>query len=189
MPGDGGRPRPTRRRTGVPVTSTCGWRTSAAARVSFEPSTRWSSSTPRRRPGPGSRSRTTSARSSMPSSRSTTTPTSRRSSPHTFSTSSASWMPSTRMRLARATRAPGGRRGDRARRGAGGGRAAPRGRGDEACTAGRRGGSRRASAAAAWAAPWRSRSTTRGVGERLDRPDDAAGAVLDTSPRRAATVG
>ena len=45
---------------GVPVTSTCGWRTCSAARVSFEPSTRWSSSTPRRRPGPGSRSRTTS---------------------------------------------------------------------------------------------------------------------------------
>ena len=39
----------------------------------------------------------------MPSSRSTTMPSWRRSSPHTRSTSSASWMPSTRMRLAFAT--------------------------------------------------------------------------------------
>ena len=68
-------------------------------------------------------------RSSTPSSISTTTPSTRRSSPHTFSTSSASCRPSTRIREARAVRAralrttteparrPGrpGRRGSRGR--------------------------------------------------------------------------
>src|SRR5581483_4617738 len=87
------------------VTRTWGWRTSAASRDSLLPATRWSTSTPRRRPGPGANSATTSARWSTPSSRSTTTPSSRRSSPQTFSTSSASWTPSTRIRLGWATRA------------------------------------------------------------------------------------
>ena len=41
----------------------------------------------------------------MPSRRSTTTPSTRRSSPQTRSTSAASWTPSTRMREARAVRA------------------------------------------------------------------------------------
>ena len=81
------------------MTSTCGWRPSSASRASLLPATRWSSSTPSRRPGPGRTSRTTSSRWSAPSSRSTTTPSMRRSSPHTFSTSSASCTPSTRMRL------------------------------------------------------------------------------------------
>jgi hypothetical protein len=45
------------------------------------------------RPGPNAR--TTAGRSSMPSRYSTATPTSRRSSPQTFSTSAASWTPST----------------------------------------------------------------------------------------------
>ena len=53
--------------------------------------------------GPGPKSRRIATRSSTPSSISTTTPSMRRSSPHTFSTSSASCRPSTRMRLARAT--------------------------------------------------------------------------------------
>ena len=62
---------------------------------SFDPGTRWSTSTPSRRPGPGPNRATASARSSTPSSISTTTPSTRRSSPHTFSTSSASCLPST----------------------------------------------------------------------------------------------
>ena len=45
------------------------------------------------------------ARSSTPPRCSTTTPSTRRSSPQTFSTSSASWRPSTKIRLSRATRA------------------------------------------------------------------------------------
>ena len=69
------------------------------------PATRWSTRTPTRRSGPGRKSRRCSARSSTPSRYSTTTPSTRRSSPHTFSTSSASWRPSTKIRLARATRA------------------------------------------------------------------------------------
>ena len=44
----------------------------------------------------------------MPCIGSTTTPRSRRSSPHTCSTSSASWRPSTQIRLAAATRAGAG---------------------------------------------------------------------------------
>ena len=69
------------------------------------PATRWSSSTPSRWPGPGANARTSSSRWSAPSSRSTTIPSTRRSSPHTFSTSSASCTPSTQIRLPRATRA------------------------------------------------------------------------------------
>ena len=84
---------------GWPTTSTCGPRweraTSAAMRLSLEPATRWSTRTPTRRPGPGENSRRCPARSSTPPRYSTTTPSSRRSSPHTFSTSSASWRPST----------------------------------------------------------------------------------------------
>ena len=77
----------------------------AAIRLSLEPRTRWSTSTPTRRCGPGLKSRRWSARSSTPPRYSTTTPSMRRSSPQTFSTSSASWRPSTKIRLARATRA------------------------------------------------------------------------------------
>ena len=60
--------------------------------------------------------RTAAARSSMPSSGSTTTPSMRRSSPQIRSTRAASWMPSTQIRLALATCAsyPGDR--DRTRR-------------------------------------------------------------------------
>ncbi len=58
-------------------------------------------------------------------------PSMRRSSPHTFSTSSASWRPSTRMRLARATRAGGSRDRHRARGGAAGRRGAPGRRRDQ----------------------------------------------------------
>ena len=50
------------------------------------------------------------ARLSAPSRRSTTTPSMRRSSPHTFSISSASCTPSTRMRAAHVRRAPARRR-------------------------------------------------------------------------------
>ena len=71
----------------------------------WSPGTRWSTSTPTRRCGPGLKSRRCSARSSTPPRNSTTTPSIRRSSPQTFSTSSASWRPSTKIRLARATRA------------------------------------------------------------------------------------
>ena len=56
-------------------------------------------------PGPGWKSRDRRARSSTPSSSSTTTPSTRRSSPHTFSTSSASCRPSTKIRDPLATRA------------------------------------------------------------------------------------
>ena len=77
----------------------------AAIRLSLEPRTRWSTSTPTRRSGPGRKSRRWSARSSTPPRYSTTTPSMRRSSPQTFSTSSASCRPSTKIRLARATRA------------------------------------------------------------------------------------
>ena len=76
-----------------------------AIRLSFDPGTRWSTRTPTRRCGPGLKSRRCSARSSTPPRNSTTTPSIRRSSPHTFSTSSASCRPSTKIRLARATRA------------------------------------------------------------------------------------
>ena len=78
---------------------------SSAIRLSLEPGTRWSTSTPTRRSGPGPKSRRWSARSSTPPRYSTTTPSTRRSSPQTFSTSSASCRPSTKIRLARATRA------------------------------------------------------------------------------------
>src|SRR5665647_3374659 len=78
---------------------------SAAIRLSFDPATRWSTSTPRRLWGVGPNPRTAAARPSTPSSSSTTTPSIRRSSPHTFSTSSASCRPSTQIRLGRATRA------------------------------------------------------------------------------------
>ena len=74
-------------------------------RDSFEPGTRWSTRTPIRRPGPGAKSRIAAERSSTPSSISTTTPSMRRSCPQTFSTSSASWRPSTKIRDPRATRA------------------------------------------------------------------------------------
>ena len=63
------------------------------------PGTRWSTRTPTLRSGPGLKSRRCSDRSSMPSRYSTTTPSIRRSSPQTFSTSSASWRPSTKIRL------------------------------------------------------------------------------------------
>ena len=55
---------------------------------------------------PGANARTCSARSSMPSRGSTTTPSTRRSSPQMRSSRAASCTPSTQMRLARATRAP-----------------------------------------------------------------------------------
>ncbi len=55
--------------------------------------------------GPGSNSATAAARSSMPCIGSTTTPSTRRSCPHTRSTSSASCRPSTQIRAARAVRA------------------------------------------------------------------------------------
>ena len=94
---------------GCPTISTClptgDFRTDWAIRLSFEPGTRWSTSTPTRRSGPGPKSRSFSPRSSTPSRYSTTTPSIRRSSPQTFSTSSASCRPSTKIRLARATRA------------------------------------------------------------------------------------
>jgi CubicO group peptidase (beta-lactamase class C family) len=90
---------------GCPVTSTSGDVTEATIRLSFEPATRWSTSTPSRRRGPGSKSRTAATRSSMPDSGSTTTPSTRRSSPQTRSTRAASCRPSTQIRLARATRA------------------------------------------------------------------------------------
>ena len=80
-------------------------RASSTTRHSLVPGTRWSTSTPIRRPGPGAKSRTAPARSSTPSSISTTTPSTRRSAPHTFSTSSASCLPSTQIRDPRATRA------------------------------------------------------------------------------------
>ena len=88
----GGR-RPARaRRTAAPR------RASSTTRHSLVPGTRWSTSTPIRRPGPGANSRTAPARSSTPSSISTTTPSTRRSAPQTFSTSSASCLPSTKIR-------------------------------------------------------------------------------------------
>ena len=78
----------------------CGPRVTASAmRLSFEPGTRWSTSTPTRRAGPGENSATSAVSSSTPSRYSTTTPSTRRSAPQTFSTSSASWRPSTKMRL------------------------------------------------------------------------------------------
>ena len=56
-----------------------------------------------RRRGPGAKSRIAPARSSTPSSISTTTPSTRRSAPQTFSTSSASCLPSTKIREPLAT--------------------------------------------------------------------------------------
>jgi hypothetical protein len=88
---------------GWPVTRTSGSFTAATMRLSLEPGTRWSTSTPRRRRGPGRKSRTAAASSSMPSSGSTTTPSTRRSSPQIRSIRAASWMPSTQMREALAT--------------------------------------------------------------------------------------
>src|SRR3954452_3730474 len=93
-------------------------------RLSFAPATRWSTSTPTRRRPSGRNSFSTSSRWSTPSRYSTTTPSTRRSWPHTFSTSSASCRPSTKMRLPRATpalasgaRAPRLRVGNRDRAG------------------------------------------------------------------------
>ena len=63
---------------GWPVTMTYGPRF-AVSRSSLDPATRWSASTPIRRPGPGSNSASRSARLSRPSSCSTTTPSTRRS--------------------------------------------------------------------------------------------------------------
>ena len=77
-----------------------------AIRDSLEPATRWSTRTPARRSGAGPKSAMTSSRLSTPSSMRTTTPSWRRSSPQTFSTSSASCLPSTQMREARATFGP-----------------------------------------------------------------------------------
>ncbi len=89
---------------GWPVTSTFGSFTAATIRLSLEPGTRWSTSTPRRRrPRPAGTAGPRAARSSMPSSGSTTTPSIRRSSPQIRSTRAASWMPSTQIRLALAT--------------------------------------------------------------------------------------
>ena len=82
-------------------------------------------------PGLARTSRRWSGRSSTPSRYSTTTPSMRRSSPHTFSTSSASWRPSTKIRLARATRACACGDGDRSRTPSASAAAARRGRGDE----------------------------------------------------------
>src|SRR5256714_1887611 len=90
---------------GCPVTSTSGEVTEATMRLSLVPATRWSTSTPSRRPGPGPKAPTAEGSSSIPSSGSTTTPSTRRSSPQIRSTRAASWMPSTQIRLARATRA------------------------------------------------------------------------------------
>ena len=73
--------------------STCGELTLAAICDSFDPVTRWSTSTPSRRPGCGPNSPTIAGRSSIPPRYSTTTPTSRRSSPQMRSTSSASCRP------------------------------------------------------------------------------------------------
>src|SRR5262249_62024681 len=61
--------------------------------------------TPSLRPAPGANPATIGGRWSIPARYSTTTPTSRRSSPQIFSTRSASWRPSTYIRLALATRA------------------------------------------------------------------------------------
>ncbi len=69
-------------------------------RLSFEPGTRWSTSTPSRRPSPGRNSATADGRLSRPSIGSTTMPSTRRSCPQTRSTSAASWMPSTQIRVA-----------------------------------------------------------------------------------------
>ena len=88
---------------GCPATSTCGPETDAASRDSFDPRTRWSTSTPSRRAADGPNLATAATRSSMPCIGSTTIAASRRSSPHTCSSSSASWRPSTQMRLDAAT--------------------------------------------------------------------------------------
>ena len=89
---------------GCPVTSTYGESlTAATIRLSLDPGTRWSTSTPSRRGRAGPNARTAAARSSMPSSGSTTTPSMRRSSPQIRSTRAASWTPSTQIRLALAT--------------------------------------------------------------------------------------
>src|SRR5690606_28918643 len=90
---------------GWPATSTYGEVTAATIRLSLLPGTKWSTSTPSRRPGPGANAATAAGRSSMPPSGSTTTPSTRRSSPQIRSTSSASCIPSTQIRLALATRA------------------------------------------------------------------------------------
>ena len=90
---------------GWPVTSTQGLVTEATMRLSLLPGTRWSTSTPSRRPRPGRNWPTSRGRSSTPSSASTTTPSTRRSSPQTRSTSWASCLPSTQIRLPTATRA------------------------------------------------------------------------------------
>ena len=93
--------------------------------------------------------------------------------------------PSTRMRLRPGHPGRAGRRGHRARRGAGGGRGAVGRSARPGCTA----------ALDEEAARQRSHGLCRAVaiaehdprrGERLDRPDDARGAVLDHQPRRAA---
>src|SRR5918993_813098 len=59
---------------GWPVTRTYGEVTPATIRLSFEPGTRWSTSTPSRRSGPGPNPRTSCGSASMPSSGSTTAP-------------------------------------------------------------------------------------------------------------------
>ena len=112
--------RPRRRRTGGRPRGRAGRRGSGVRRrrcgVSLEPGTRWSTRTPTRRPGPGPKSRRWPARSSTPPRCSTTTPSSRRSSPHTFSTSSASCRPSTKIRLCAGHAGTGVGDGDRSRR-------------------------------------------------------------------------
>ena len=95
-------------------TSTYGWprmRTPGTAEkrsaicCSFEPRTRWSTSTPALLVGDGENSARHSSSRSTPRSSSTTTPSRARSAPQILATSSASCLPSTQMRDSRAVRA------------------------------------------------------------------------------------
>ena len=149
----------------------------------MEPSTRWSSRTPRRRCGRRARTRPPRpTRSSAPCSGSTTMPSSRRSSPQTCSTSSASWRPSTQIRLALACCARAGATGgDRAavrhaRRAPGAaGRTRVTGLPSTRNPAGLSVNSRRL--------PWRSRSVTASAVQATTSPQNPEAPVLDHEPR------
>ena len=143
---------------------------------------------PSRRCGPGPNSATAAARSSMPCIGSTTTPSTRRSCPHTRSTSSASCRPSTQIRAARAVRAacpatctdP-----DADRAGAAGARRGRHERGRRAVDQERRPGA----AGTPAAGPCRSSRVTSRLSAATTAPQNPLAGSSTTSPASAGTSG